>query len=184
MKTILEDWDETISQAFWRQEDLNDEELLIPSQIALQAFCDDNPKLNADDFAVWYKGLIEDEELFRLDRITCEVIKQLHLLFDSETKKWIAEGLLDSDYDTSFAFWGIIGLAIHEISSKLGECIYPLRDDAFFKDPIFGKYKIIALEYADNCTLNDFQNPRSYRYRNPYYGFGSTYPPQEFYKDS
>ena len=162
MKTILEDWDETISQAFWRQEDLNDEELLIPSQIALQAFCDDNPKLNADDFAVWYKGLIEDEELFRLDRITCEVIKQLHLLFDSKTKEWIAEGLLDPDYDTSFAFWGIIGLAIHEISSKLGECIYPLRDDTFLKDPIFGKYKIIALEYADNCTLNDFQNPRSY----------------------
>ena len=39
---------------------------------------------------------------------------------------------------------------------------YELDNNMFFKDPIFGKYKIIALDYADNTSLNDFDNPHSY----------------------
>ena len=99
--------------------------------------------------------------MFRLDGISSEIIKQVRLLFDTKANEWISEGLLDSNYDTSYAYRGILWLAVYTIGNKLDErsC---LDEGAFFKDPIFGKYKIIALEYADNCTLDDFQNPRSY----------------------
>ena len=53
-------------------------------------------------------------------------------------------------------------MAIYSIYHLLMEKYAQLSDSAFFKNPMFGKYQIIALEYADNCTLNDFQNPRGY----------------------
>ena len=162
MESVLIDSDETLSQSISRFYELIDEDALVPSQIALQACCEDNPKLHADIFTAWYSGLIEDEELFRLDKITSNTINEVRHLFDAKTKEWIEDGLLDSEYDTSFAFWGIIGLALHTSGKKLVERNQALDEDAFFKNPLFGKYKIRALEYADNCTLNDFQNPRSY----------------------
>lgn len=161
LEGVISESDETFSQSLGRFLEIVNEGGLIPAQIALQVFCDDNPKLNADAFAAWYTELIDDEELFRLDKISCEVIKQVRSMFDEKTKGWIAEGMLDPSYDTSLAFRGILWLAVYTIGNKLDERSY-LDDDAFFKDPILGKYKIIALEYADNCTLNDFQNPRSY----------------------
>ena len=162
MENLLQDTDETFSQSCMRYGEIPDDELLIPMQETLWAFCEDNPKMKKEEFATWYQGLIEDEDLFRLDKQTPEVLKDVRFLFDEKTNDWIAKGLLVPDNDTNYAFLGIIGMAIYSIYHILMEKYAQLNNGAFFKNSMFGKYKIIALEYADNCTLNDFQNPRSY----------------------
>ena len=53
-------------------------------------------------------------------------------------------------------------MALYSIYHKLMEKYDQLSKNAFYRNPMFGKYKIVALEYADNCTLNDFDNPHAY----------------------
>ena len=139
-----------------------EEDLLYPCQKALSALCKDNPDINEDEFTTWYEQLIEDEELFRFDKVMLDMVKEVRMLFDKKADDWMEEGLLASNYDTSFAFWGIIGIAIYTLSYRIREKYDNLNNDAFFTNPMFGKYKIVALEYADGGTLNDFQNPHSY----------------------
>ena len=138
-----------------------DEDLLNPCQRALSSLCEDND-INAEEFTTWYEQLIEDEEVFRFDKVMLDTVKEVRILFDSRIDSWTEKGVLDSNYDTSFAFWGIIGMAIYTLSYPIREKYNQLDNDAFFKNPMFGKYKIVALEYADEGTLNDFQNPHSY----------------------
>ena len=162
METLLQDTDETFSQSCMRYGELPDDELLTPMQTALWTFCEDNPKLRKEEFATWYEGLIEDEDLFRLDKPTPDVLKKVRIIFDEKTNDWIAKGLLVPDYDTNYAFLGIIGMAMYSIYHILMEKYAQLNNGAFFKNSMFGKYKIIALEYADGCTLSDFDNPHAY----------------------
>ncbi len=51
-------------------------------------------------------------------------------------------------------------MAIKSTYEKMG--IEKLNDNMFFKDSILGKYKIMALDYADNTSLKEFDNPRAY----------------------
>ena len=162
MEMVLQDTDETFSQSCMRYGDMSDKDLLKPMQVALLAFIEDNHELNANEFSMWYQGLIDDEELFRLNKPTLDVLKDVRIIFDEKTCKWLEEGLLDSNNDTSYAFWGIIGMALYSIYHKLREKYDQLSNNAFYKNPLFGKYKITALEYADNYTLNDFKNPHTY----------------------
>ena len=162
METLLQDTDETFSQSCMRYGHMSDKDLLIPMQAALWAFCEDNPKLKKEEFVTWYQGLIEDEDLFQLDKQTPEVLKELRILFDEKTNDWMAHDLLDSNYEMSYTFWGIIGMAIYTIYHIMREKYDNLSNSAFFKNPMFGKYKIIALDYADGCTLSDFDNPHAY----------------------
>jgi hypothetical protein len=170
---IISDSDETFSQTCVRYGDLlrNDEEngmtpqqyeedYITSVQLALQSFCEDNPKITEESFKAWYQGLIDDEELFRLDKHTDALLKDVRPVFDAKMDEWIAEGILNADYSTECIFWSIIIMAIKSIYEKMG--CYKLDNNMFFKDPIFGKYKIIALDYADNTALNDFDNPHSY----------------------
>lgn len=152
--------DETFSQICARSCDsLHDDEIFIPIQVALQSFCEDNPQIG-NDFTTWYEKLIDDDELFRLDKEMETLVEDVRTVFDAKMANWVSEGVLDSNYDTHYAFRGIIGLAIHIISGKIW--CRELNDNMFFKKPIFGKYEIIALNYADNSTLNEFSNPHSY----------------------
>ena len=152
--------DETFSQICARSCDsLHDDEIFIPIQVALQSFCEDNPQIG-NDFTTWYEKLIDDDELFRLDKVMENLVEDVSNVFDAKMANWISEGILDSNYDTHYALRGIIGLAIHTISGKIW--CRELNDNMFFKKPIFGKYEIIALDYADNSTLNEFSNPHSY----------------------
>ena len=162
MENLLQDTDESFSQSCMRYGEISDDELLTPMQETLWSFCEDNPKMKKEEFATWYQGLIEDEDLFRLDKQTPEVLKDVRFLFDEKTNDWIAKGLLVPDYDTSYAFWGIIGMALYSIYHKLREKYDQLSNNAFYKNPMFGKYKIIALDYADDCTLSEFDNPHAY----------------------
>ena len=162
MENLLQDTDETFSQSCMRYGEISDDELLTPMQETLWSFCEDNPKMKKEEFATWYQGLIEDEDLFRLDKQTPEVLKDVRFLFDEKTNDWIAKGLLVPDYDTSYAFWGIIGMALYSVYHKLREKYDQLSNNAFYKNPMFGKYKIIALDYADDCTLSEFDNPHAY----------------------
>lgn len=139
-----------------------DEDLLNPCQRALSALCEDNPDINEEEFTTWYEQLIEDEEVFRFDKVMLDTVKEVRILFDKKIEGWMEKGLLDSNYDTSFAFWGIIGMAIYTLSYPIREKYNQLDNAAFFKNPMFGKYKIIALDYADSISLNDFDNPHSY----------------------
>ena len=104
METLLQDTDETFSQSCMRYGELPDDELLTPMQTALWTFCEDNPKLRKEEFATWYEGLIEDEDLFRLDKPTPDVLKKVRIIFDEKTNDWMAKGLLDSNYETSYTF--------------------------------------------------------------------------------
>ena len=162
MEMVLQDTDETFSQSCMRYGDLSDKDLLIPMQVALLAFSEDNPKLNANEFSTWYQGLIDDQELFRLNMPTIDLLKEVRILFDEKTNDWREKGLLNPNYDTSYAYWGIIGMALYSIYHKLREKYYQLSSNAFYKNPMFGKYKIIALDYADDCTLSEFDNPHAY----------------------
>jgi len=162
MEMVLQDTDETFSQSCMRYGHIPDNDLLFPIQTALIALCEDNPKLDSGGFEAWYRGLVEDEDLFCLNKPTLNVLKDVRALFDKKTNGWLKKGVLDPKYDTKYAFLGIIGLAIHSNYHKMREKYDALSNGAFFKNPMFGKYKIIALEYADNCTLNDFQNPHAY----------------------
>ena len=72
MEMVLQDTDETFSQSCMRYGDMDDKDLLIPMQVALLAFSEDNPKLNANEFSTWYQGLIDDQELFRLNKPTLD----------------------------------------------------------------------------------------------------------------
>lgn len=158
---VLNDSDESFSQCcarFGRL--LFDDKEFIPVQIALQSFCVDNPKITEESFTTWYQNFLDDKELFKFEKLMKDVLKDFRLLFDAKMDRWIAEGVLDANYESFYAFWGIIGMALRTINEKLER--NELREDIFFKDPIFGKYKIIALDYADNSTLTDFGNPRSY----------------------
>ena len=162
MEMVLQDTDETFSQSCMRYGDLSDKDLLIPMQVALLAFSEDNPKLNANEFSTWYQGLIDDQELFRLNMPTIDLLKEVRILFDEKTNDWREKGLLNPNYDTSYAYWGIIGMALYSIYHKLREKYDQLSSNAFYKNPMFGKYKIIALDYADDCTLSEFDNPHAY----------------------
>ena len=162
MEMVLQDTDETFSQSCMRYGDLSDKDLLIPMQVALLAFSEDNPKLNANEFSTWYQGLIDDQELFRLNMPTIDLLKEVRILFDEKTNDWQEKGLLNPNYDTSYAYWGIIGMALYSIYHKLREKYNQLSNNAFYKNPMFGKYKIIALDYADDCTLSEFDNPHAY----------------------
>ena len=62
LESVLIDSDETLSQRLGRFTELVNEDGPVPGQVALQALCDDNPKLNADAFTAWYTKLIDDEE--------------------------------------------------------------------------------------------------------------------------
>lgn len=167
---IISDSDETFSQTCARHGGLYEEEDTTPVhyledymtsvQIAFQSFCEDNPKITKEEFTNWYQNLIDDEELFRLDKHTDVLWKDVRTVFDAKMDEWMAEGLLDANYPTYCIFWGIIIMAIKKIYEKMG--CYKLDDNMFFKDPLFGKYKIIALDYADNTSLNDFDNPHAY----------------------
>ena len=139
MENLLQDTDETFSQSCMRYGEIPDGELLIPMQETLWSFCEDNPKMKKEEFATWYQGLIEDEDLFRLDKQTPEVLKDVRFLFDEKTNDWIAKGLLVPDYDTNFAFLGIIGMAIYSIYHILMEKYAQLNNGAFFKNSMFGK---------------------------------------------
>ena len=143
MEMVLQDTDETFSQSCMRYGDLSDKDLLIPMQVALLAFSEDNPKLNANEFSTWYQGLIDDQELFRLNMPTIDLLKEVRILFDEKTNDWQEKGLLNPNYDTSYAYWGIIGMALYSIYHKLRE-----------------KYN--QLDYADDCTLSEFDNPHAY----------------------
>ncbi len=169
--SIISDSDETFSQTCARHGHLYEEEEdmtpvhyvedhMTSVQIALQLFCEDNPRITEDEFTTWYQQLVDDEELFRLDKHTDDLLKDVESVFDVKMDQWIAEGVLDANYSTDCVFWSIIILAIRKGYEKMG--YYKLKDDMFFKDPIFGKYKIITLDYADDCTLNTFSNPHSY----------------------
>ena len=162
MESLLQETDESFSQSCMRYGKIPDDELLTPMQAALWAFCEDNPKINKEEFASWYEGLIEDEGLFQLDKPTPEVLKEVRVLFEEKSNDWMAKGLLDSNCETSYAFWGIIGMAIYSIYHILMEKYAQLSNNAFFKNQMFGKYKIIALDYADGGTLSDFDNPQAY----------------------
>ena len=162
MEMVLQDTDETFSQSCMRYGDLSDKDLLIPMQVALLAFSEDNPKLNANEFSTWYQGLIDDQELFRLNKPTLDLLKEVRILFDEKTNDWQEKGLLNPNYDTSYAYWGIIGMALYSIYHKLREKYDQLSNNTFYKNPMFGKYKIIALDYADDCTLSEFDNPHAY----------------------
>lgn len=162
MEMVLQDTDETFSQSCMRYGDMSDKDLLIPMQVVLLAFSEDNPKLNANEFSTWHQGLIDDQKLFRLNKPTVDLLKDVRILFDEKTNEWLEKGLLDSNYDTSYAFWGIIGMALYSIYHKLMEKYDQLSNSAFYKNSMFGKYKIVALEYADSCTLSEFDNPHAY----------------------
>ena len=170
---IISDSNETFSQTCVRYGDIlytdeengmtfpQDEENYMASvQKALLSFCEDNPKITEESFKDWYQGLIDDEELFRLDKHTDALLKDVRPVFDAKMDAWISEVYLDANYSTVCIFWSIIIVAIKSTYEKMGW--YKLDDSMFFKDPIFGKYKIIALEYADNTSLNDFDNSQSY----------------------
>ena len=170
---IISDSDETFSQTCVRYGYLlhNDEgtgmtpqqyeeDYMTSAQLALQSFCEDNSTITEEEFTTWCQQLIDDEELFRLDRHTDAVWKDACEMFDAKMNKWIAEGALDANYDTYCLFCAIIILAIKSIYEKMG--CYKLDENMFFKDPVFGKYKIIALDYADNTSLKEFDNTRAY----------------------
>lgn len=139
-----------------------EEYLLDSCQRAFSALCKDNPDMNADKFTSWYQQLIEDKDVFRFDKVMLNTVKEVRILFDKKTEEWMEKGLMASHYDTEFCFWGIIGMATYTLSYRIREKYDQLNNDAFFKNPLFGKYKIIALDYADEGTLNDFQNPHGY----------------------
>ena len=159
---IISDSDETFSQTCVRYGNLLDEEengmtpqqyeenYMTSAQLALQSFCEDNSIITEEEFTTWYQQLIDDEELFRLDRHTDALWKDACEAFDAKMNKWIAEGALDANYDTYCIFCAIIIMAIKSIYEKMG--CYKLDENMFFKDPVFGKYKIIALDYADNTS--------------------------------
>lgn len=170
---IISDSNETFSQTCVRYGNLlhNDEEngmtphqyeenYMISAQLALQSFCEDNSIITEEEFSTWYQQLIDDEELFRLDRNTDALWKDACEVFDAKMNKWIAEGALDANYNTYCLFCAIIIMAIKSTYEKMG--IEKLNDNMFFKDPILGKYKIMALDYADNTSLKEFDNPRAY----------------------
>ncbi len=170
---IISDSDETFSQTCVRhgilyynyeEEGMTsvqyDENYINSVQLAFQAFCVDNPQITKEEVTTWYQQLIDDEELFRLDKHTGSLLKDVRTVFDTKMDAWISDGALDANYPTDCIFWGIIIMAIKSIYEKMG--CYKLNENMFFKDPIFGKYKIVALDYADNKTLNDFDNPHSY----------------------
>lgn len=156
--------EETVSQACLRfgVGCIPDEDLLIPAQKALSAMSEYNVHLDENSFSSWYQGLIDDEEIFRLDKNMLEAVREARVIYDEKIAEWAAEGVVDADFETDYAFWGIIGLVIVMVSSELDERYEQLRNDAFYKDPMFGKYRIIALEDADGFTLNSFPNNRSY----------------------
>ena len=162
MEMLLRDTDETFSQSCMRFGGMKDKDLLLPMQVALQALCDDNPNLNDSEFSTWYQGLINDEELFRLNKHTIDLLNDVRILFDEKTKDWQEKGLLDPNYDTSYAFLGIIGMAIFSTYQIMRKKYDKLSNNAFYKNPLFGKYKIIALDFADDCTLIEFDNPHAY----------------------
>ena len=156
--------EETVSQACIRfgVGRMPDKDLLFPAQEALSAMCKDNPKLDANRFCSWYQAIIDNQVFFSLDRNMLEAVRIARVAYDMEMNQWVARGDVDSDYNTSFAFWGIIGLVIVTVSSEIREKYDALRNDAFYKDPVFGRYRIIALEDADDATLESFPNNRSY----------------------
>ena len=168
---IISDSDETFSQTCVRYGNLllAEEEMTPPKYEenymssalkALLSFCEDNPQIADESFKAWYQGLIDDEELFKLDKHTNALLKDARNVFDAKMDKWIAEGVVDANYSTDCIFWSIIIVAIREMYEKMG--CYKLDDNMFFKSPIFGKYKIIALDYADNTSLIEFENHRAY----------------------
>ena len=157
---VLSDSDETFSQSCMRFGNLPDEDTDIPADVAIQSFCEDNSLITADLFMSWYQRLLDDEDLFCLDKHTDVLLKEVRLAFDKKMNDWKKEGVLDSNYDTRIVFWAIIMKKINATCYKMG--FQELKEEMFFKDSIFGKYKIIALDYADECTLNTFSNPHSY----------------------
>ena len=152
--------EECVSQACIRFGGIEDD--LDPCQKALEAFCKDNPKVDEDEFEQWYQGIIKDENIFQFDKVMLDAVKDVQALLDERKNEWIAKGEIDPLYNTKYALWGIIGIAIYTISYEITSRYNRLKNDAFYKDSMFGKYRIIALEYADEGTLKDFQNPHSY----------------------
>ena len=168
---IISDSDETFSQTcacyghlYEEEEDMTPvhyvEDYMTSVQIALQLFCEDNPKITEEEFTTWYQQLIDDDELFRLDKRTIDLLDDVESVFDAKMDQWIDAGVLDANYSTVCIYWSIIILAIRKIYEKMG--CHKLDDKMFFRDSIFEKYKIIALDYADDCTLNTFSNPHAY----------------------
>ena len=154
--------EECVSLACDRFGDMPDKDMLFPAQHALESFCKDNPKLEPELFQKWVEELINNESVFRLDRVMLDAIEEARTLFDAQVHNWIAEGLVDPAYDTHYALWAMIGMLIYTIDGEIKSRQAQLTNDAFFKNPMFGKYKIRALEDADNCTLDSFQNNKAY----------------------
>lgn len=156
--------EECVSQVCMRYGygNMPDEDLLYPCLNALGSLCEDYPEIDENEFTRWYQELIEDINIFKLDKVMVDVIKEVQSLFEKKRVDWIEKGKLDKDYNTDYTFWGIIGMAIYTISYKITDKYAQLNNAAFFKQPLFGRYQIVALEYADEDSLADFQNPRSY----------------------
>ena len=76
--------EESVSQASLRYGDMPDEDLLRPAQKAHESLCKDNPKLDSESLNIWRNELIEDSNLFRLDKIMIDAVKEAKAIFDSK----------------------------------------------------------------------------------------------------
>ena len=102
--------EETVSQACLRfgVGCIPDKDLLFPAQKALSAMSEYNVHLDENSFNSWYQGLIDDEEIFRLDKNMLEAVRDARVIYDEKIAEWVAEGIVDADFETDYAFWGII----------------------------------------------------------------------------
>ena len=74
--SIISDSEESFSESCFRyghlyeeEEDMTpihyQEDYMTSVQIALQLFCEDNPKIPEEEFTTWYQQLIDDDELLK-----------------------------------------------------------------------------------------------------------------------
>jgi hypothetical protein len=83
--------DDSVSQACLRYGygNMPEEDLLEPCQLALIALCKDNPMLNADEFSTWWQDVVDDDEIFRFDKVMLQVVNEVRLIFDKKRQGWV-----------------------------------------------------------------------------------------------
>ena len=135
-------------------------ERVFPCLRAISAFYSDNGI---------EEGILDHEwediftlKIFPLNRNIKEAVHEARELFQNRMIRLKADGLVKTDYDTEWIFRGCFGSFIWRISEILYERINSLHDGDFYKSGLFSKYHIVALDYADNMNLNDFNPKREY----------------------
>ena len=132
-----------------------------PCLRAIDAFYADNGIENGRFTSDWNESVF-NTKVFGLGRNIKSATDDARSRFSGLMENLKADGVVKQDYDTEWVFRGCFGDFIWKVSEQLIKRTQNMGK--LYKEGLFSKYRITALDDADDLTLRDFRSDRYNEY--------------------